>query len=211
MPDIKLFYFPGACSLAPHILLHETGVPFTTKAEGRPPFSEELLALNPKARVPVLKIDNDAITENPAILTAISTLEPEKNLTGVPGTLEAARILQYMVWLCGTLHGTGFGMYIRPFRYVDNPAEHENVKQKALDIIKDCYGRIEEGLGKSGGVYAFGERFTAVDPYLFVFWRWGVNILRLDMEGLYPKYAVLAKAVAKREATVAALKAEGLE
>ncbi|KAJ5162319.1 hypothetical protein N7492_007711 [Penicillium capsulatum] len=211
MSDIKLYYFPGACSLASHILLHETGVPFTGKPQERSPFSEELRALNPKVKVPVLTIDGNVVTEGPAIMTAISSLAPEKNLTGAPGTLEAFKILEYLIWLSGTLHGTGYSMVIRPQRFVDNPAEHDNVKQKALEIIRGCYESIEQGLGKSEGEYAFGKSFTAVDAYLFVFWRWGSQIGKLDMDSLYPKYGTLAKAVARREATIAALKAEGLE
>lgn len=210
MPEIKLFYFPGACSLAPHILLHETGVPFTGKSQNGPPFSEELRALNPKAKVPVLTIDDDIITENPAIMTAISAQAPEKNLTGAPGTLEAVKILQYLIWVSNTLHGTGYSMYFRPQRYVDNPAEHAHVKEKAAEIITGCYETIERGLEESEGVYAFGKQFTAVDAYLFVFWRWGSEIDIWDMETLYPKYGTLARAVAQRQATIAAMQSEGL-
>ncbi|KAJ5675989.1 hypothetical protein N7462_008886 [Penicillium macrosclerotiorum] len=88
MPSVKLYYFPGACSLAPQILLHEAGISFDLKYEETKALSPELLQLNPKARLPVLSIDNGVITENIAVMTAISNAAPSKKLMGVYGTLD---------------------------------------------------------------------------------------------------------------------------
>lgn len=206
MSSVKLYYFPGACSLAPHILLHETGHAFTTKQEIRGG-SDELRALNPKAKVPVLTIDDTVITENIAIQTAISNLAPEKNLFGAPGSLESIRILEWLAWLATSVHASGFSLYFRPSRFTTSSDEktHEEVKVRAKELIKDAFDLVEE---KLTGVHAVGDRFTAADAYLFVFYRWGSTIW--DMEATFPKYAALAAAVQARESTIKALKDEGL-
>jgi glutathione S-transferase len=206
MSNIKLYYSPGACSLAPHILLHETGHAFTTKQEGRGA-SDELRALNPKAKVPVLLIDDTVITENIAIQTAISNLAPEKSLLGAPGSLESIRILEWLSWLATSVHATGFGLYFRPFRFTTSSDEktHEEVKARAKELLKDAFDLVEE---KLTGVHAVGDRFTAADAYLYVFYRWGSTIW--DMEATFPKYAALAASVQARESTIKALKEEGL-
>ncbi|KAJ5770678.1 glutathione S-transferase GST-6.0 [Penicillium nucicola] len=207
MTDIKLFYHPGACSLAPHILLQESGVQFHTQKETIGQFSPELLALNPKARVPVLKIDNATITENLAIMTAISNLVPEKQFLGAPDTLETVRVAEWIAWLSGTLHGNAFGLLFRPARFTDDESCFDSLKQKGRELVRECFESIEK---KLVGVHAVGERFTAVDAYLLVFYRWGGEV-GFDMKMLYPKYAALATEVLARPSAVSALAAEGLK
>lgn len=83
MPAVKLWGAAGACSLAAHILLNEIGTPFEIillKPEDG--ISDEVKKLNPKQKVPVLQIDDQTITENVAILTAIAQLAPERDLLG---------------------------------------------------------------------------------------------------------------------------------
>ncbi|KAJ6125079.1 glutathione S-transferase GST-6.0 [Penicillium samsonianum] len=206
--EINLFYSPGACSLAPHILLHETGLPFNIQREKLGSFTPELLSLNPKAKIPTLTLDDVVITENPAIMTAIANMAPEKYLLGRPGTLDSVRCLEWMAWLSGTLHGVGFGMTFRPQRFSERPENWEEVRAKGMEIVKGCFEDIER---KLGGVHAVGDGFTVVDAYLFVFWRWGVEVeLDEDLEGRFPKYRALAESVKGRETTMKTLQAEGL-
>lgn len=109
MAEIKFWFSPGACSLAPHVLLHEIGVPFeavTTNVFAGAQLAEAFARINPKQRVPVLSLDGQLITEVPAIATAISDLAPERHLMG--GTrVDRARVYEWMAWLSGTLHGRG--------------------------------------------------------------------------------------------------------
>ncbi|KAJ6115040.1 hypothetical protein N7486_000818 [Penicillium sp. IBT 16267x] len=205
MPNIKLYYFPGACSLAPHVILHETGHAFITKQEARG-FSDELRALI-ENQSPVLTVDGAVITENIALQTAISNLAPEKSLLGAPGSLESIRILEWLAWLATSVHATGFGLYFRPFRFTTSSdvKAREEVKVRAKELIQDAFDLVEE---KLTGVHAVGDRFTAADAYLYVFYRWGSTIW--DMEATFPKYAALAAAVQARESTIKALKVEGL-
>jgi len=206
MPAIKLWMSPGACSLAPHILLHELGVSFQTviaSTSDGGTLSEEFTRLNPKQRVPVLALDDEVITELPAICTAISSLAPDRQLMGAT-PLETARVYEWMNWLSGTLHGQGFGGLWRPHRFSDDPDAFEGIMMKAKKTIEECYGMIE---GELGGPYSSGLAFTAVDPFLLVFYRWG-NRIGAAMKDRYPSYAAFAENLMQRPSVAAAFAAE---
>lgn len=133
MPDIKLWYSSGACSLAPHVLLREIGVPFDgieTSVAKAAHLTEEFGRINPKKRVPVLSLDGEVITEVPAIATAIADLAPERHLMGRTA-LDRARVYEWMNWLSGTLHGQGFGALWRPQRFSDEPDVFDSIKEGA--------------------------------------------------------------------------------
>lgn len=208
MPDITLFYSPGACSLAPHILLHEIRMPFnaveTSVAKGAH-LTDEFARINPKKRVPVLSLDGDVITEVPAIATAIADQAPERGLMGKTA-LGRARVYEWMNWLSGTLHGQGFGGLWRPQRFTDDPALFDAIKVKGRETIAECFDLIERRIS---GPYATDEGFTAVDPFLLVFYRWG-NGIGIDMPKIYPDYTILAQRLVKRASVAAALAAEGI-
>ncbi|KAF8854597.1 hypothetical protein BDZ45DRAFT_693241 [Acephala macrosclerotiorum] len=96
--EIKFYYAPGACSLAPHILLHEIGasytpMPFSIGAQGTN-ITKAFAEVNPKMKVPTLCFDNEIITESPAVCTMISNLKPELNLMGEEG-IERVRVLEW--------------------------------------------------------------------------------------------------------------------
>jgi glutathione S-transferase len=213
-PKIHLYALAGACSLAPHILLRESGLDFSKtiyvkdeviKNGGYP---EELKKLNPKAKVPVVVIDNEVITENPAIFTYISQLAPSKNFLGKT-PLETVRVYEWFNFLSGTLHSQAYGMFFRPGAFVDveDGSLDKHVLAQAKTMIQKHNKYIDEKL--DGKKWAVGDDFTAVDAYLYIFYRWGAGVVLLDMEKEYPNYARIAKAVAERPSTQEALKAEG--
>lgn len=209
MPDIKLWYSPGACSLAPHILLHEVRIPFdaveTSLAEAAN-LTDEFARLNPKQRVPVLSLDGEVITEVPAIATAIANLAPERHLLGRTA-LDRVRVYEWMNWLSVTLHGQGFGALWRPQRFSDDPGVFESIKAKALKTISECFEVIESRLT---GPYSTGDRFTAVDPFLLVFYRWG-NGIGIDMPKATPSYTIFAQGLVQPDSVAAAFAAEGID
>lgn len=208
VPDVKFWYASGACSLASHVLLHEVRVPFeaveTSIVKGAH-LTDEFARINPKKRVPVLSLDREVITEVPAIATAIADLAPERHLMGRTA-LDRARVYEWMNWLSGTLHGQGFGGLWRPQRFSDDPGVFESIKVKARRTIFESFDLIENRLS---GPYSTGDGFTAVDPYLLVFYRWG-NGIGIDMPTTYPAYTTLAHGLVQRESVAAALAAEGL-
>jgi len=207
MSSIKLWYWPGACSLAIHILLKEIGVQFegisiSLNEAGQ----EELRKVNRKLRVPVLLVDNEIITETPAIMTAISQLAPDRKLLGSTD-IQIVRSYEWLNWLSGTLHGQAFGQLFRPGRFTDDVKMHNAIQKKGLASVQECFEVVETGLQ---GIHAVGDSFTVVDPYLYVFYRWGVEN-GIDMGARYPKYARLVAELTKRSEVKAALKAEGLK
>ena len=132
MPNIKYYYSPGSCSLAPHILLRETGLEFEGIRIGDlrfNPIPEEFRLINPKMRVPVICIDDETITELPAIVTIIASLSPEMKLLGQT-QLETVRVYEWMNWLNGTVHGFAFKHVFRPMHFTTDPTGSEGIMAK---------------------------------------------------------------------------------
>jgi glutathione S-transferase len=215
MQRLRLWYSPNACSLAVHIVLRETGLPFEpirTKIGNQPGDSvarlpDQFRDINPKMRVPVLAIDDEVITELPAIMLAVSNLAPGLNLTG-SSTMNQNRTFEWLSYLSSTLHSVGFGGFWRPQRFVEEPELFPNVSKKAHKTILECYETIE---GKLSGIHSVGDSFTVADAFLCIFWRWGKQRLGIDMEQTYPKFTDLAQNVMKRETAQAAIVEEGLK
>ena len=205
--SMKLYYAPGACSLASHIALEESGVPYETQrlnlAEGdqRKP---EYLKLNPRGRVPTLVVDGQALTENVGILTyvggglASARLWPKK-------TWDQAKAVSTMAWLSNTVHPT-YGHLIRTQRYVDDPAAQEAVKSKARHMYAEYLGEIDRLL--AGRKWTIGESYTVVDGYLVVFYRWG-NRNSYPVKAL-KSYTALVQRVLERPAVAKVMADEGI-
>lgn len=207
MVAIKLWATAGACSLAPHILLNELGIQYDAVVlELKDGITEDIKRLNPKKKVPVLEFDNQIITETIAIFTMIAQLAPERNLLG-KSDLERVRVYEYLAYLSGTVHGQGYGGLFRPGRYSDDVSVHESIQKKSMITLMECYDYIEAGLQ---GLHAVGDQLTVVDPYLYVFWRWGAPRIP-DMHTRFPKYAALVKELGKLDSMRRTLEQEGIE
>lgn len=207
MPNLTLYYSPGASSLAPHIVLHESGLPFSaTKIDIAGGFPTSFRELNPKLRVPILTIDDIVITENPAIMLAVAQMCPEKQLTG-SSDIERVRTAEWMNWLSGTVHTQAFGGFLKPARYANDATAQKAVKEKSLETLLDCLNIIEESLSS---LHAVGNRFTLVDIFLYILYRFGARS-GLPMETSYPKYSALVVNLYKRKSVQAALESEGVD
>jgi glutathione S-transferase len=207
-PTLHLYMTPGSCSLASHIALHESFLPFTTTdlkaTRGFPP---EHLHINPKGRVPVLELDGERITETPAILTTISALVPGKYLLGKT-ILEQARAHEWMTWICGSVHGQAFACVFRPGRFVgDEEGMYDVVRAQGRKTVLEAFTYIDEKL--EGREWAVGEGFTLADAYLYVMYRWG-NMLKFGMREKFPNYTRVVERVVEREAVRKTLEAEGI-
>ncbi len=119
MAEPILWISPGACSLAPHILIREAEIDFKTVViSAKAGFPEELRDVIPKARVPIFQLGDETITEVAAIMSAISQISTKKNLLGKTN-LEIVRTYEWFNWISGTLHGQAFGGIRRPHRFSD--------------------------------------------------------------------------------------------
>ncbi|QJR16188.1 glutathione S-transferase family protein [Usitatibacter palustris] len=199
--DFKLYYAPGACSFAPHMVLEELGMPYTTQkldlaaGDQRKP---EYLKLNPHGRVPTLVVDGKPLTENVAILTFLGGAFPDKGLWPKE-TWSQAMLLSALAWIGGTMH-PAFAHFFRPIRYADDAAAQEAVKAKGFASFHDYLKQVDGWLAKSPK-WMMGEQYTVGDPYLLVFYRWGVKS-KLPMKELvhYTRHAerVMARPAVQR-------------
>lgn len=213
-----LFYSPGACSLAPHIVLEEIGAPFrlqlVSSRNGEGTETPEWRAMNPKARVPALsgvpgRIGGapDLLTEAHAILLYLGRTHPEAGLLPQDPAAEA-RCVEWMNWLSGAVHGQGFGLVWRPQRFADDPALFPALIAKGKAVLREHYAWIESLLA-DGRDWAVPGGYTVVDPYLLVFHQWGGRI-GMDMAAICPAWTDLIRRIGARPAVQRALATEGL-
>lgn len=203
----KLYYAPGACSLASHIALEEAGVAYDTQklnlAEGdqRKP---EYLALNPRGRVPTLVVDGHVLTENIGILTYFGGGYPDAGLWPKK-TWDQAKLMATLAWLSNTVHPS-YGHLMRPARYVEGEAAQEAVRAKARESFHGYLQEIDKLL--AGHKWAIANQYTVVDPYLLVFYRWG-NRAKMPVRGL-KNYSALVDRVMARPAVKKVMADEGI-
>lgn len=208
--SVTLFYANGACSLAPHIALEETGaayepsrIDFATGQQRDPAY----LRINPKGRVPALVVDDWTLTENPAILRHIARIYPEAQLWP-EDPRQRARAAEWLAWLASTIH-VAYAHVRRAERYADSEAALAEVRAKALTTCADLWRDVDARL--DDGPWAMGDRYTVVDPYLLVFWTWGRGpTLALDMAAVCPRWTAHALRMAERPAVQRAFDREGL-
>lgn len=207
MPDLRLFYAPGACSLAPHIALEETGQPFTpvrVDTKGGEHRRPSFLRINPKARVPALAVDDWVLTENPAILQFVARSCPDVALWPNDAKNQA-RAAEWLAWIASTVH-VAYAHVRRAERYATSEAGLQDVRDTgraaSLTLWRDVDARLDTG------PWAMGEQYTAVDPYLLVFWQWGAGqVLGFDMDQ-FPRWTAHARRMLERPAVQRALERE---
>ncbi len=206
--ELKLYYGPGACSLAPHIVLEELGFAYETQklnlAEGdqRKP---EYLKLNPAGRVPTLVVDGKPLTENVAILTYLGGGFPAKGLWPRQ-TWSQAMLLSALAWCSNTIH-PAYGHLVRAARYADDTPAQESIKKKARESYGEYMKQVDGWLGKTPK-WMMGDQYTVGDPYLFVFYRWA-NRSGYDVKA-FANYTRHAQAVMARPAVKKAMADEGI-
>jgi glutathione S-transferase len=213
---LKLFYSPGACSLAPHIALEEAGAAFTAvlvdfkSTEQRSP---AYLKVNPKGRVPALVTSGAGgdwtLTENPAILQYIAQLHPAANLW--PANLQRqAQCLEWMAWLSSGVHVT-YAHVRRAERYATSEAALADVRATGHKATRTIWTDVEAKLAQHKGPWVAGDQFTVVDPYVFIFWTWGRGShLGYDMAKDFPAWTAHAQRMLARPAVQRVLAREGL-
>jgi glutathione S-transferase len=207
---MKLYYAPGACSLAPHIVLEEVGARFElakVDLAGNQQNSPEYLRVNAKARVPALADANWVLTECPAILRYIAARHPGAGLWPWDPR-EEARCAEWLAWLSSTIH-VAFVHVRRAARYAADPRATEDVAATAKKTCRELWATVDTKLGD--GPWAVGERYSVADPYLLVYWTWGCGpFLAFDMAHDFPHWTAHARRLAARPAVKRAFATEGL-
>lgn len=200
---MKLYYIPGVCSLAPHIIAREAGIPLQlekvdTKA-GRTATGRDYSEITAKNYVPALEIaEGEVLTEGPAIQQYLADLKPESGLAPANGTLARYRLQETLGYINSELH--------KPYGPLFNPDTSEAVRAERKAYLLKRYPVVEAQLER--GPYLFGEQFTVADAYLFVVTNWARGV-DLDLSA-FPSLLAFQKRVAARPAVQAAMAAEGL-
>ena len=207
---MKLYYTPGACSLAPHIVLEEVGAPFELSRvdlANNQQNSTEYLRINPKARVPALTDGDWILTEAPAILRYVAARHPAAGLWPWDPR-EEARCAEWLNWLSSTIQ-VAFTHVRRAARYASDARAVEDVAVIGKKTCRELWQTVDEKVGE--GPWAIGERYSVADPLLLVYWTWGRGpVLSFDMEREFPRWTAHARRIATRSAVQRAFASEGL-
>ena len=200
---MKLYYSPGACSLAPHIVLQELGLPYTaikvdTNAktfEGR----GDYLKINSKGYVPAIELDDgQVLTEAAVILQYLADRKPEADLAPVAGTTERYRFQEWLNFIATEIH-KGFGPLWKP----DSTEDEKERTRARLAVRFDWLAKQMEGRN-----FVAGQQFTAADAYLFTILNWcqwtGIDLAK------WPVLKDYVTRIAARPQVREALKVEGL-
>ncbi|APX15706.1 glutathione transferase GstA [Phaeobacter inhibens] len=201
---MKLYYKPGACPLASHIALQETGRPFEIEAvdtaAGRTEGGADYLAINPKGYVPALRLEDGSIlTEGPAILQYIADSHPEAGLAPAAGTFARARMQEQLNWIGTELH-KAFGPLFRE-------GTSEAGQDEARVAVAGKFDLIETQL-EDGREWLVADQFSVADAYLFVVSNWA-NFTGIDL-ARWPYLAAFVSRTAARPSAQATMRAEGL-
>ena len=199
---MKLYYSPGACSQAAHILLHETGLPHSSERVDlrakKTAGGADYWAINAKGAVPAIELsDGEVLTENSAVLQYIGDKVGRETLLPVSG-LERYRVIEWLGFLGSDVH--------KSFGPLFNPASSEEVKQAARDVLAKRFDFIESRL--EGRDYLTGPSMSIADPYLFAMLGW-TGMHGIDL-GRWPRLAAFRQRMEQRESVQAVMRAEGL-
>ena len=200
---MKLYYAPGACSMAPHIVARETGVipelikvdiPSKKTADGG-----DYWAINPKGYVPALQLDSgEVLTEVGVIIQYLADQKPESGLAAKPGSMERYHQMEAVNFAATEVHKQIGALF--------NPKMTPEMKEVQLGTIDRRLTPLDKAL--AGKQYIMGDKFTVADAYLFTVLSWAAP-LKLDLSK-WPNIQAFLGRVAARPKVQETLKAEGL-
>jgi len=202
---MKLFYSPGACSLAVHIALEESGLAYETlKVDLKGGESKQaLLAVNPKGLVPTLVTDEGRpLTEAAVLLQYVSDHAQARRLLPALGTWERYKALEWLNYVATELH-KGFGAIFHPENFAQDPEVQKEVKLSAQRALEKKFRFVGESLGS--GPYLIGD-FCLADAYLFTILRWA-RAKKIELPENLNAYFL---SFAERPATQRTLQKEGI-
>jgi glutathione S-transferase len=200
---VKLYYSRGACSLTPHIVLRETGLPFLLErmepATHRTEHDADFYAINPKGYVPVLELDDgQRLTEGPVICQYLCDVAGRTDLMPAAGTMARYRVMEWQGYVNSEIH--------KAYSPLFNASLDDGVKAGFAAALRRKYEWLATQL--AGKDYLTGSAFTAADAYLFNVTRWA-RLVKVDVTDLPPIVAFMERTLA-RPSVAEAFKAEGL-
>jgi glutathione S-transferase len=200
---MKLYFAPGACSLSPHIVLREAGLPFDLEkvslSKKQTAGGADFSTVNPKGYVPALHLDDgEILTEGPAIVQYLADRKPETHLAPAAGTMARYRLQEWLSFIGTELH--------KQYSPLFNSKSPDETKTIQREYLARRIAFVAHSL--TGKPYLMGDHFTVADAYLFTVLRWS-KLVGVDL-GAWPVIGEYLERVAARPAVHAALEAEGL-
>jgi glutathione S-transferase len=198
---MKLYFSPGACSLSPHIVLREAGLPFEAikvdLATKQTADGADFKAINPKGYVPALQLDNgQVLTEGPAIVQYLADLVPDRQLAPANGSFERYRLQEWLNFISTEIH--------KQFSPLFKPDTPDSYKETQKARLAQRFGEISTVLEKQD--YLTGDRFGVADAYLFTVLGWS-KYFHIDLNQ-WPGIAKFVERVAARPSVIEALGVE---
>lgn len=200
---MKLYYSPGACSMAPHIVAREAGFKFELEKVDIPnkktASGGDYWAINPKGYVPALQLDDGTVlTEVGVIIQYLADQKPESGLAAKAGSMERYHQMEAVNFAATEVHKQLGALF--------NPKMTPEMKEVQMGTIERRFNALEKML--AGKQFVTGDEFTIADAYLFAVLRW-TGKLNVDL-GKWPNIKNLVARVGARPAVQETLKAEGL-
>lgn len=200
---MKLYYMPGACSLAPHIVANEADIALDLiRVDGKTKLTEagqNYLAENPNGYVPALVLDDgQLLTESQVVVQYLADQKPEANLMPPAGGMERYRVQQWLAFTSSEIHKS-FSPFFRPTTPEETKTANREHLGRRLTFINQ---QLEDK------TYLMGDTFTAADAYLWTVLNW-TKFADIDL-GIYSNIQAFMAAVAARPAVIKSLQKEGL-
>lgn len=199
---MKLYYSPGACSLSPHIVAREAGIPLelvkVDLAKHKTEKGGDYYAINPRGYVPLLELDDGArLLEGQVLVQFLADKAPASGLLPPAGTMERVRVQEWLAHIATELH--------KQFHWLFHGGPPE-IQKAQREKIAERLSELNRHLASRP--YLAGERFTVADAYAFTIINWCGNV-NIDLAP-YPNLNAFMARVAARPKVQEALKAEGL-
>jgi len=200
---MKLYYSPGACSLSPHIVALEAGIPIALHqvdlATHKTAEGGDFYATNRKGYVPTLEMDDGAIlTEGLAIVQYLGDQRPGSGLVPAAGTMARYRLQEWLTFIGTEIHKT--------FSILFNKANPEEAKKLAKERLASRFAVLDAHLAHSA--YLLGEQFSAADAYAFTVVSWAHHF-GIDL-ATWPHLKAYIERIGARPKVQEAMRAEGL-
>ncbi|MGY6272293.1 glutathione S-transferase family protein [Achromobacter denitrificans] len=203
---MKLYYMPGACSLASHIVLEWIGEPYEAHKLSRDELKgPEFLKVNPLGAVPALSDGDWTITQNAAILEYLAEQAPQAKLLGDGSARSRAEVRRWLGFINSDVHKT-FSMIFGAQRFLSDEGPQKELAASASRLLTRLFAQLDAQL--AGKPYLAGDAPSIADAYLYVVLRWARG-KEIDLSG-QDNLAAFFKRMEADAAVQAALKAEGL-
>jgi glutathione S-transferase len=198
---MKLYYAPHTCSLSPHIVLRELGLPFDlVKVDNRTKLTadgRDFRTINPKGYVAALELDDcQVLTEGPAIIQYLADLDPDSGLAPRAGTWERVRLQEWLNFVATEIHAGSAPLFNAALPEAALTFFRARLSRR-FDVLQDVLGRQE---------YLAGASFSIADAYLFTVLGW-CKFFSIDL-GRWAALQAYVQRVGARPAVLAALRAE---